>query len=66
MEGDALISILVEATGLPKDWVESELRLLMNKRGYSSENMTLESMREILAEFMQDVLLSAKNTLKEA
>ena len=66
MEGDALISILVEATGLPKAWVETELRLLMTKRGLSTDGMTLESMREILAEFMQDVLLTAKNNLKEA
>ncbi len=66
MEGDALISILVDATGLPKAWVETELRALMNKRGFSSESLTLESMREILAEFMQDVLVAAKNELKEA
>ena len=66
MEGDALISILVEATGLPKVWVETELRTLMGRRGFSAENMTLESMREILAEFMQEVLLAAKDELKQA
>jgi hypothetical protein len=66
MEGDTLLNVLVEATGLPKAWVESELRGLMTKRGLSPETMTLESMREILAEFMQDVLLAAKEQLKEA
>lgn len=66
MEGDTLISVLVEATGLPKVWVESELRLLMEKRGLAVESMNLESLREILAEFMQDVLLAAKEELKQA
>lgn len=66
MEGDTLISVLVEATGLPKVWVESELKALIQRRGLAAESMTLENMREILAEFMQDVLLAAKDELKQA
>jgi hypothetical protein len=66
MEGDALIEVLIEATGLPKAWVESELRALMEKRGLSATNLNMESMRELIGEFLQDVLLQAKEELKEA
>ncbi|MGE0762915.1 MAG: hypothetical protein AB7N80_06525 [Bdellovibrionales bacterium] len=66
MEGDALISQLAAATGLPKAWVEDELRNLLQKRGLSPTQFTMEHLREVLAEFLQETLLQAKQELKTA
>ena len=60
MEGDSLISELANATGLTKVWVEDELKNLWKKKGLPFENVTLEILREVLADFMQDVLLGAQ------
>lgn len=63
MEGDELIAKLAQATGLPQPWVESELRQLAEKRGLNPQSLTLEQFRELMAEFLQDILLEAKQEL---
>ena len=64
MEGDALISQLADATGLPKAWVEDELRGLLQKRGLNPAQFTMEHLREVLAEFLQETLLQAKSSTR--
>lgn len=63
MEGDALIEQLAGATGLPKVWVEDELRRLLDKRGLRPAILNIEILRDVLAEFLQDTLLNAKSEL---
>lgn len=63
MEGDTLIAQLALASGLPASWVEDELRRLLAAKGLSTERLTLESLREVMAEFLQDTLLTAKADL---
>jgi hypothetical protein len=66
MEGDALIDVLIEATGLPRPWIEAELKSLLAKRGLSAAQLTMEHIRDLLADFLQDVLVQAKEDLKNA
>ena len=65
MEGDALITELASATGLPKAWVEDELKGLLARRGLDPSEFSLENLREVLAEFLQETLLQAKQSLAE-
>jgi hypothetical protein len=60
MEGLGLLRALIEATGLPAEAVEREIQRLLAARGLAPENITLEDIRELLASYLQDVLLEAK------
>lgn len=60
MDGLGLLRVLIESTGLPPEGIELELRRLIEKHGFSAENLTLDQVREMLAAYLQDVLLEAK------
>jgi hypothetical protein len=61
MDGLGLLRVLIESTGLPPEGIETELRRLIVKHGFSEETLTMEQVREMLAEYLQDVLLEAKS-----
>lgn len=58
--GKELFHTVIDATGLPQDPVAKELGTLLSQNGKSMENMTLEDLREVMAEYLQIVLLEAK------
>lgn len=64
MEED-LFGLVTDATGLPDDLVSNELTRLLQKAGIEREAMTLDDLRQILAEYVQDVLLEAKDKFSE-
>jgi hypothetical protein len=51
---------LVTATGLPESGVELELFRLISKAGKTPETLTIDDLRELLAEYLQEVLVAAK------
>lgn len=61
MTGTNLLKNLVRATGLPHEAVQREVDRLMQSSGKKAEELTLDDLRELLAEYLQDVLLSAKD-----
>lgn len=61
--GEDLIREIVVATGLPQEIVAKELLQLISVAGGDPSNMTLEELRQILADYVQDVLLTAKENL---
>jgi len=60
MEGLGLLRVLIESTGLPPVSVELEMRRLIEKHGFSLDTLSLEQVRIILADYLQDALLEAK------
>lgn len=60
MNGLDLLRFLIESTGLPKESLEMELRKLIQKHGLSTETLTLDQVRDVLVEYLQDSLLEAK------
>ena len=60
--GEALIKRVAELTELPNDPVVEELNRLIEKAGLQKETLTLDDMRNILADYLQDTLLDLKNT----
>lgn len=58
--GDELFGEVTDATGLPTDLVSNELESLLNQAGIRREEMTIEDLRKVLANYVQDVLLAAK------
>ena len=55
--GDNLTNKVIEATGLPTDPVEREFSGLLAKHGTTAEDMTLDDLRDIMAEYLQTVFL---------
>jgi hypothetical protein len=66
MEGELLLNALIEAVGLPETFVKNELDLLMQKHKICRENLTLDQLRPLIAELVQDTLLENKRALKPA
>ncbi|MCB0411096.1 MAG: hypothetical protein KDD22_01135 [Bdellovibrionales bacterium] len=63
MEGDVLVNTLVECVGLPQDYTRSALEGLLEKNNVNSENLTLDDLRPLLAQLVQEVLLECKKGL---
>jgi ribosomal protein L1 len=58
--GKSLFNTVIAATGLPENAVERELGSLLSRAGKNPETMTLDDLREVLAEYLQSVLLETK------
>ena len=52
MQGLTLINTLIQQTGLPSEYVESKLLEIIKKRNLSPENISLNSIREVLSEIL--------------
>jgi hypothetical protein len=59
MSSDILKKIS-ENTGLPENAVTYELETLLRKAGLNKSQVTLDEIREVLADYLQDVILEAK------
>jgi hypothetical protein len=59
--GHSLLETLILATGLPEGQIRTELQILMSKHGKSPETVTVADLREIMTEYLQDILLAAKD-----
>lgn len=61
--GKALIQQITESTGLPENLIQDELQTLIAAAGVQADSVTLDDLRRILAEYMQEVLVAAKEDL---
>ena len=61
--GEGLIDELTTSTGLPQDAVGAELDRLIRAAGLKPESLTLDQLRTILADYLQDVFVEAKGDL---
>ncbi|USN46822.1 MAG: hypothetical protein H6626_11515 [Pseudobdellovibrionaceae bacterium] len=61
MEGEKLIDNLAEATNLPQHLVLGEIKTLIINQGYSPKTISLDELRLVLADYLQEVLLKARD-----
>lgn len=59
--GESLLKQLISQTGLPAEGVENELDRLIERAGLQRENITLDDLRLVLADYLQDILLESKD-----
>ncbi len=64
VRGMDLLNELSTATGLPDELIGEELSRLISGAGKSTENVTLDELREMLGAYLQDVLLNAKDSFE--
>ncbi len=58
--GDKLLKEISEATGLPSQLIDDELIRLISEAGKSPSEASLEDLREVMALYLQEVILGAK------
>jgi hypothetical protein len=57
MSGHELIDTVVAATGLPEDFAKTELYSLLAQKNLAAETLSLEELREVLADLLQSLIL---------
>ena len=50
-----LLAEVASLTGLPVDWVESELTQIVKKSGHTPEQLTLEELRASMLEYLEEM-----------
>lgn len=55
-----LSKTVIAATGLPHNLIEREFHSLLSKYGKNPETLTLDELREMMAEYLQIVFLEIK------
>ncbi len=66
MTGSQLIETIVHSTDLPEEPLDRELKSLIKKAGMTPESLTLDQLRSVLADYLQEVLLDAKLDYEKA
>lgn len=64
LRGTELLNELSTATGLPNEMIGEELNRLISTAGKSTDEVTLDDLRDMLGAYLQDVLLEAKDSFK--
>lgn len=54
--GALLIDALVQSSGLPEDYTRKKLLALLSEKGLSASDLTLDELRDVLADLLQDVV----------
>lgn len=57
--GKELFELLIVLSGLPEDYAREKFSTLVKAQGYEIETLTLDQVRELLANSLQDLVLSA-------
>lgn len=60
MNGKDLLNQVISATDLPQETLSRELAHLLDKAKCSQESLSLDDLRQILADYAQEVLLEAQ------
>jgi hypothetical protein len=55
-----LFKKVTDATGLPSDLITKELTQIVNNKGIQSDDLTLDDLRVVMAEYLREVILQAK------
>jgi hypothetical protein len=55
--GNKLFSEVTSLTGLPEELIGEELKSLLANKGVAPEKMTLDSLREVLADYLAELAL---------
>lgn len=58
--GKQLMETVIEGTGLPDSMVRDEFQNLLDKHGLTAESLTLDDLRRVMADYLQDVFLEIK------
>ena len=61
---DNLFEKVVQGTGLPEELVSQDFLKVITDKGYEKNSLTLDQLRDALADYMQEVILQARDEYK--
>lgn len=61
--GETLVKTVIRATGLPQEPIEREFEALLSQQGKNIETLTLDELREVMAEYLQTVFLDLQDEM---
>ncbi len=59
--GNEIFQTVTGATGLPQELVERELAETLKSKGITIDKVTLEDLRQVLADYLRETILHAKD-----
>jgi hypothetical protein len=63
MKGKDLIEAITQTSDIPSDLISKELKTLLSQNNLSENHLTVDQLRELMAEYLQDVFVRAKSQL---
>ncbi|NQY99121.1 MAG: hypothetical protein HRT45_00455 [Bdellovibrionales bacterium] len=63
MKGKDLIKAVTQSADIPSELITAELKGLLEQNSIAESHLTLDQLREVLAEYLQDVFVAAKSDL---
>ena len=61
---DNLFEKIVKSTGLPEELVTQDFLKKISDKGFEKSTLTLDQIRDVLADYLQDVILQAREEYK--
>lgn len=61
---DNLFEKIVKSTGLPEELVTQDFLKKITDRGFEKSTLTIDQIRDVLADYLQDVILQARDEYK--
>ncbi len=61
---DNLFNKIIAGTGLPKNLISQEFLKKIQEMGFDKETLTVEQLREVLSDYLQEVIIGAREELK--
>lgn len=59
--GNELLELLVKSSGLPEEYTRRKLMLMLQAAGKSPDDVTLNDVRELLADLLLDLIEESQN-----
>lgn len=63
--GNDLFKSIATATGLPDDLITRELSKVLSQKGIARDEVTLDELRIALADYLREVILTAKDKFED-
>lgn len=64
MRGEDLIQYFIKLTGLPEESARAEIQTIVKKLNKPISEVSTEDLRVVLARYLQDIILEAKELVK--
>lgn len=61
---DNLFEKIVKSTGLPEEMITQDFLNKISEKGFNKSTLTMDQIRVVLAEYLQDVILQAREEYK--
>lgn len=61
---DNLFEKIVKSTGLPEELITQDFLKKISEKGFEKSTLTIDQIRDVLSEYLQDVILQAQEEYK--